>query len=430
MEIIKKNIVSVICGVVALAAIAVAFTMLPGRAAQLQQQLDARRTTYESMHQLLTKPRQLPSVNPDDPSAQQALPQFPSAKIIEAGTAITKQVTDESNDIVKAAVEMNRHDLLYPGSLPAPNNPQAISFRNAYLMSLPLPTAGGVMKSRFAQELNAGMPPTPEDLQKRVADLTAELKKKIFINAQGQPTNEQQVQQELTEKSALIPKQMSEETAATKRVYVNPETFEIYPQIAAAPGAPDPIHIYYAQLSYWIQQDVVNAVNDANANSKSIKDSPVKHLVSIRAHTGGVPNFIAIPGQANSDPDGALTANKAVSPTGRVCNGLYDVFHFTVNVDVEAAKVGEFLRALGNRRFITPLSADVKAVDNAVELSHGHAYGEKPMLNLTIECEVLYLRKWNAPLMPQAIKTALGIPSETGTPAPAAAPAQPAASAQ
>ena len=73
------------------------------------------------------------------------------------------------------------------------------------------------MKSRFAQELNAGMPPTPEDLQKRVADLTAELKKKIFINAQGQPTNEQQVQQELTEKSALIPKQMSEETAATKR---------------------------------------------------------------------------------------------------------------------------------------------------------------------------------------------------------------------
>jgi hypothetical protein len=159
-------------------------------------------------------------------------------------------------------------------------------------------------------------------------------------------------------------------------------------------------------------------------------DSPVKHLVSIRAHTGGAPNFIAVPGQANGDPDAALTKNPVVSPTGRVSNGLYDVFHFTVVVDVEANKVSGFLRALGNHRFITPLWAEVRAIDNATALSEGHAYGEKPMLNLTVECETLYMRAWNAPFMPLSIKTLLGIPPEGGAPpAPAATPAPTAAAA-
>ena len=35
MELVKKNIISIICGVVALAAVAVAFTMVSGRKQQL-----------------------------------------------------------------------------------------------------------------------------------------------------------------------------------------------------------------------------------------------------------------------------------------------------------------------------------------------------------------------------------------------------------
>jgi hypothetical protein len=229
-----------------------------------------------------------------------------------------------------------------------------------------------------------------------------------------------------------MPKQMMEEVAKTSRVYISPDTFEVYPAIAAAAGAPQATDIYFAQLSYWIQQDVVDAVNHANRDSKSIKDSPVKHLISVRSglQSGqpgmggaiGMPAFIAIPGQAGGDPDAAITPHKEASPTARVSNGMYDVFYFTVSADVEAAKRGEFLRSLGFRKFITPLGVEVKAVDNATELAKGHAYGEKPMINLTIPCEVLYLRKWNQPYLPGQIKTALGIAAEAG-----AAPAAPAA---
>ena len=168
-----------------------------------------------------------------------------------------------------------------------------------------------------------------------------------------------------------------------------------------------------------------------------IKDAPVKHLIAFRSGlptqqgqqmAPGVPAFIAIPGQASSDPDGELKPNTLVSPTGRVSNGLYDVFHFTVVADVEAAHVGDFLRALGYQRFITPFSADIRSVDNAVELGKGYMYGETPMLNVTVPCEILYLRKWNEPFMPQSIKTLLGIQA-TQPGAQPAAPAQQAAAA-
>jgi hypothetical protein len=63
---------------------------------------------------------------------------------------------------------------------------------------------------------------------------------------------------------------------------------------------------------------------------------------------------------------------------------------------------------------------DIKAVDNATALSQGHVYGDKPVLNVTAECELLYMRKWLAPLMPKLIRQRLQIPDE---PAPGAAPA-------
>jgi len=140
----------------------------------------------------------------------------------------------------------------------------------------------------------------------------------------------------------------------------------------------------------------------------------------------GVPAFVAIQGQAGGDPDAEIKPNPLASPTDRVCNGLYDVFHFTLVADVEAAHVGEFLRALGYNKFVTPLSCDIKSVDNALELSHGYMYGETPMINVTIPCEILYLRSWNEKYIPQQIKTLLGI---TNTQTPAATPAAPQANA-
>ena len=81
MEIVKKNIISIICGVVALAAVAVWFTIGTGKQQEVQDKLAQSKQTHDALAALLTKTRQLPTVDPDNPTTDN-LKQFPSEKII------------------------------------------------------------------------------------------------------------------------------------------------------------------------------------------------------------------------------------------------------------------------------------------------------------------------------------------------------------
>ena len=57
MELVKKNIVSVICGVVAILAIVASFFPLGGYVEDLQASLNKSKTDYSSLETLRTKPR-------------------------------------------------------------------------------------------------------------------------------------------------------------------------------------------------------------------------------------------------------------------------------------------------------------------------------------------------------------------------------------
>src|SRR5262245_37479285 len=116
MDMVKKNLLSIICGVVALAAIGVAFTMLPSRANEHTTQMEGRKPAYDQLHQLISNERQLPIVNPDNPN-QDRLPVFPSEKVIKKGEEINGQVKKESEDLRDAAKTMNEHKPLVPGAL-------------------------------------------------------------------------------------------------------------------------------------------------------------------------------------------------------------------------------------------------------------------------------------------------------------------------
>jgi hypothetical protein len=430
MDIIKKNIISVICGVVALAAIVVAFFVVPSRAGELQSKLAARKTVRDEMASLLSKPRDLPAPDASDPTPK-PLNRFPSPPIIKQGEAIIGQLEKESVQLREAAVAMNRHELLVKGALPRPNQVQAYEFRNAYQRALPLPLPNQpaqpgqptALNSVFAKALKAGMPPTPDLIAQKLQERADEIRQKeSFLLPSGQIGNLEALNLRIAELQQKLPAQLREEVANTSRIYISPDTFEIYPRFASVAGAPSDVDIYFAQLSYWIQQDVVNAINDINANAKNVLQSPVKHLQSVRVKSAGIPTFMtAADGTSTNDPDGALPVSPMTSPTGRVCNGLYDVFHFTLVADVEAEKLPDFLRGLGYKRFITPMSVDIKALDIATTLAQGRLYGDKPMLNVTVECEILYMRKWNAPFMPAAIRTRLGITDDPSGAAPGTA---------
>ena len=432
MDIVKKNLISIIAGVVAIAAIAVAFTMVSSKRAELQTKLTSSAGTFTTLHGLLTKDRTLPTVDPDHPTAEK-LTKFPSNKIIEQGEQITKKVEAESTAMRDAAVKMNIHTPIVPGSLPNPQNfAAAAGFRNAYQLYFPAPPQS-MLNSQFAKDLKAGMPPTAEEITAAQNDLANKIRaKELYFLPTGQPGNEPQVTAKIQDQAKKLPEQMRQKVADTSKVYIQPNTFEPYTAILQAQGAPAPLDIYLAQLQLWLQHDVVDAVNEANKDAKNVQDAVVKQLTKVTVY----PYFIK--GSANgADPDAALPKEIAYSPTGRVCNGLYDVFHFEMDADVDAARLPQFLKALGTDRFITPLWIDIKPVDNATQLAQGHVYGNRPVVSVHMRCENLYLRKWNALLMPKVVRDGLGIPDAPapGTEqqpgaAPAAQPAQPAASAQ
>ena len=62
MDIVKKNILSIACGVVAIAAIIAWFWPVGGMFATLQGDLDGRAKTYTDVETLRTAQRKLPSL--------------------------------------------------------------------------------------------------------------------------------------------------------------------------------------------------------------------------------------------------------------------------------------------------------------------------------------------------------------------------------
>src|SRR4051794_24827320 len=123
-EIIKKNILSIICGVIILLAIIAQFWPISGIVASAQEQADARQKEFEKLNNLLPQKtsRKLPVVSLDSNAPTTTLDQFPGPKVIEEGQKATKAMAAQSAAVLEAAVTMNQHTLLSPGELPKPSD--------------------------------------------------------------------------------------------------------------------------------------------------------------------------------------------------------------------------------------------------------------------------------------------------------------------
>ena len=107
MELVKKNIISVICGVVAIIAIVASFFPLGGYVADLQKSLDTSKSTYSTVDGLRTKSRNLPILKLDE-ATPQPLGMFPNPEVIEKAGAVVKQVETQSIRMRDAAIAMNK----------------------------------------------------------------------------------------------------------------------------------------------------------------------------------------------------------------------------------------------------------------------------------------------------------------------------------
>jgi hypothetical protein len=435
-EILKKNILSIICGVVAIGAMVASFIPLGSYKESLQAKLDESKGNYSSLENLLTKPRNKPIVSPDASGAE-PLGTFPNEAVNNKGEQITKQVEQESLRMRQVAEEMNAHDPLVPGALPLPSPGVDIVFRETYT-KLYTPGLSGelppvVASSKGHPPLKAATPPPEVLIAQKRAEAEAVIRSENESRGPGgQVTNVAEVTQLVAEMARKLPEQMRQDVAKSSMVYVDPGTFQMNQRLAQLPvGArPDPIDIWWAQVQLWVQQDVLNAIADMNAGKASVVDAPVKHLISVQVPVTFVAQTPAQPGAPvadpmNGNPDSPIPKVPTISMTGRVSNALYDVIHFDMIVDVEVAQMAQFVRTLGDKRLITVREMNVTSVDSAGELAKGYYYGTNPVAHLTLRCEALLMRKWTTPLMPPRVKQMLGVVEQ-----PAAGAATPTAMAQ
>jgi hypothetical protein len=405
MDIVKNNWFSIGCGVVVIAALIAAYTPLGGQVQQLQANLDQSAQTNRKMHDLLTRSRTLPLVDPSKTEAAE-LPVFPSQTVINDGKKIVAKIHDQSLAMREAAVKMNKHELLTQQSLPIPPS-QGVQFQfRIDYTNLMIPPAPQQLP-RLVAPMKPGMPPTVEEVTKAKQKVADDIKSKrmISVNAQVPPQIQQAVDEEIAAAQQKLPDQMRMAVAKKSLVYVNPDAFASDPQIQGA-TAPDPVDIFSAQLMLWVQQDVIAAVNECNAGSADVTAAPVKRVIKVDVQ----PSFVkdaSVP--TSGDADAPIGKALSVSPTGRVSNPLYDVVHFTVNVDVDATKVDKFLHHFSKDRLMNVYNLNISNVDLADRLAAGYAYGDAPVVNLQMDCEALFLRNWLVAYMPPTIKQSLGI---------------------
>lgn len=440
MDLVKKNIVSVICGVVAIIAIVAAFFPLGGYVEDLQASLDKSKSTYSTVENLRTKQRNLPILKLEE-TTPQPLGMFPSKDVIEKAAKVVKEVEAQSIRMRDAAVGMNKRAALVPAVFPNPTAPYDIHFRNQYtaLVKPPMqqqqPTGAA---PRLLKEFGGGVLPSPQAIQIEQQRRQREINEtKVLRDRNGAVINQQEITDLLAQVTTEVPREMRQAVANNSLFYVEVTPQNGGPTLDMAPGIdgsarPTPASIWWAQVMLWIQRDVLSAIKEVNTaplasgeKPKNLIEAPVKRLARI-----ALPNitpqqglFITAAGQAPPAGDTAAAADAALpkvvqaSPTGRVSNGMYDVVHFQIIADVEVDKIPQLIRTISHNRLMSVYHVDAKSVDAAAAQLNGYFYGDKPVAQVTLHCEALLLRHWTVPLMPPVIKTLLQIP-DPAAPAP------------
>lgn len=431
MDIVKKNILSILCGVVALAGVVIWFFPISGMYDALADDVKKQAALYAQVEGVRTQQRNLPTVELGGETERKPLGRFPNEEVIKEGERATEAMKGQSERMIGEVTKLNIHQPLEPNALPESDGNAHFNFIDLYLQRLgvELPAA-----------LKATTPPTADDLMAKAQEVyDAKYVDQIVPSGTGGKDNKDVVDRQFAHEMKDLPETERRRAARDGKIYLSAEGLPASPDII--PGqVPRPEEIWYAQTVLWIQEDLVKSIANANADALNVMDAPIKHLMAMTIAFG--PEMYVRAGGATAAAAGAEGATATIatdengapavwsaSPTGRVSNDLYDVIHFDLALRVDARKVPQVIAALERSQLLTVLKTSVAAIDAAAEKRQwGYVYGNEPVVTLLLQCEVLFLRKWtldtdnegkNA-LMPIDVQRAIG----AAPPAPEATPAE------
>jgi hypothetical protein len=330
MDIVKKNILSIVCGAVAILAIAASFYPLSGWFVELNEQAEQRKRPYSEAMGLLNKTRDWPVLDPDR-RERERMTKFPSADVIKWGQVNIVALKTQANEIARVVLAINDHSkrpgLLADGVLPSPAPLAPSDFRDRYHEEMKFFYFGTPKEGqqpdpgKMIQRLGGTLPPAEQDIKTAVEQNGKEWDAKQQIVG-GQVINGAEILAGKARDAIRIPEDMRRKRAENGMMYLPPNGgLNYYMKIYEAKTTREPPAVYdiwWAQVGYWIQSDLADAIITTNkkAGSTNVTNSVVKHLVDIQippafrfatgdrsSATGGAPPPAAAPGMGMAAQD-------------------------------------------------------------------------------------------------------------------------------
>lgn len=416
----KTNIITVISGVVILVA-AVLYVVLVRPAARGLQVEMAQATRQ------LSQIQQISRGNVDGPMRGAGRPlqiaRPVTAADVQQLTDIFKEMNSGYRELFQFAVQFNQrnHRPLVDSVFPSFATDSALfRARTAYNLAFMNPDPAEGQTPGLYQQLGAGVPPTAKEIDERL-----EVLRQQFLNAPGRAgelVDAEKIQLARMQAAAhrdIIASRASELWVYAERPDIQANTllssgvFDIG-EWAQATAAPKIEEVWEGQMGLWMQQDLVTAINLAQFGEQpnpelNVPQLPIKRIVSIEIN----PNYIGAAGKPNvptgmpfgqdpavaAEPDlaGPLPTDYGLSPTGRVCNSLYDVRMVKVSLIMDVRKIPLLLNALTRVNFQTPIVTRIVDIDEYEEFAKGYFYGQGvDVAQVDLLIESLWMRRWTA----------------------------------
>lgn len=226
-----------------------------------------------------------------------------------------------------------------------------------------------------------------------------------------------------------VVRRASVKKARSIRVYAVPESFQISP-IMSNPEAPSPREMWYAQVSLWVQEDLVKAIGELNEaaaqqagdNEAHVGNMPVKRIESVQVwgYITSTGDLVPFPAEAAPTAAGAAGQPPTMAPSftsHSKSDEQFDVVRVTLTAVVDQRDILKLVDSITRTNFYQLVGIEYERVES--QDAKGYLYGPDPVVRVVLDFEGYMARKMYKGLMPTEVQQDLGIvaaPAEVTTP--------------
>lgn len=432
LEWVKSNVFIVIFVVLMVASLVGLPLVARGMNAEIAKEVETRGRKLNDLARL----EQTQVAAPGGAAAGQTKPALVNEQLLNAFRANVRVAQEDADQVLARAIEHNRkgRGVLMEGVFPAPPPHLAEVMPQRFFERVRGADGidGTYIKGAYdelLEEVKAGSPPSLEELRNDIERRELQFRTHTLSKDADDPLTDEE-REEL--QAALTGLRLLRYAEAAERIsmYASLESLADLPRRDSS-RLPSLSEMFEWQWRYWIHEDLLKALYEANKGYPSVVEAPLKHVVWVSVgpsvvaggrtasgptggstRSGEFGGSAAAPAAAAPNPRTEAPRDFSVSLTGRVTNPLYDVRYVDVDLIIDTNRIPEVLDALSRYNFFTVIRMRTTPADPYMAAASGYYYGSQPVSLISLRLETVWFRQWTSTFMPVAVKQRLGVPVE------------------